>query len=248
MRKTIIAFLLALMPISLSAKEFTLSVFSPSDPAAPVTLRGTMTGDDDSPRMHEFSCSVHLSVTNVSSKPILLIIAEARAMIRADGIVRSTLDERGIDDYFFKPELFLPKSSRVLDIKMFPQKQDAKLGQDPSRKVSGDAHVLFVQFADGSTWGDLQIGRQFLEQRQQAWKELQVLAELYHSNNRQRFVAALKEPAAQGPYLGRLGLIYGQTKDVELVAREMQNLLDLGYARLHKMDQSTTGSPATRNR
>lgn len=235
MVKKFLGFILLVISISLSAKDFTLPVFTPSDPAAPVTVRGTLTGDDDSPDTHEFSCSAHLILTNVSEKKILLVMTEARAMVKADGVIRSQLDKRDVDDYFFKPELFLPKSSKVLDTKMFPQKQGSEASKWNSSKVVADARVVFVQFADGSTWGDLKTGQAFLEQRQKAWKELQLLSDFYHSHDEQKFVAKLMEPSALGPYVGKLTVIYSQTKAIEPVAREMENFLRQGTLYLRDM-------------
>jgi hypothetical protein len=234
------------LPMTLSAREFTIPVFTPSDPSAPVTIRGTLTGNDDSPDTHEFLCSGHLTLTNISEKKILLIMTQARAMVRADGVIRSRLDRTDVDDYFFKSDLFLPKSTVVLDTKMFPQKQNPEASKWKSSRVLADVRIVFVQFADGSTWGNLKRARQYLEQRQQAWKELQLLATLYRANNEQGFVAALTESSALGPYLGKLAVIYSQTKAVEPVAREMENFLRLGNLHLRNMGDGML-QPASRN-
>jgi len=224
--------------VSLSAREFTLPVFTPSDSAAPVAVRGTLTGNDDSPDTHEFVCSGHLSLTNVSDKKILLIMTEARAMVRADGVIRSRLDDIEVEDYFFKPELFLPKSTVALNTSMFPQKQSAEAPKWKSSKVIADVRIVFVQFADGSIWGDLKQARQYLEQREKAWKELQLLATLYHANDEQGFVARLTGSSTLGPYLGKLTVIYSQTKAIEPVVREMENFLRLGNSHLRDMENA----------
>ena len=174
-------------------------------------------------------------------------MTEARAMVKADGVIRSRLDQRDVDDYFFKPELFLPKSSTVLDTKMFPQKQGGEASKWNSSKVIADARIVFIQFADGSTWGDLKAGQEFLEQRQKAWRELQLLADYYHSHNEQKFVAKLMESSALWPSLGKLTVIYSQTKAIEPVAREMENFLRQGNLYLRDMRNATLQPAAVSN-
>jgi hypothetical protein len=134
----------------------------------------------------------------------------------------------------------------VVDAKMFPQKQSSEASKWKSSRVIGDVRIVFVQFADGSAWGDLKEAQQYLEQRQRAWKELQLLATLYQRNEEQQFVASLTKSSALGPYLGKLKVLYSQTKAVEPVAQEMENFLRLGNLHLRNM-RNRMLQPVSRN-
>jgi hypothetical protein len=58
------------------------------------------------------------------------------------------------------------------------------------------ATVVFVQFADGSTWGDATAGREILLDRARELGELKRLAEVYEANGNAEFVAALENPSS----------------------------------------------------
>jgi hypothetical protein len=67
-------------------------------------------------------------------------------------------------------------------------------GFEPSYKINeATGTVLFVQFEDGSTWGDPEAGRQMLARRPQALAFLQHLVEIYYRDGDAAFAAALDD-------------------------------------------------------
>ena len=181
---------------------------------------------------------------------MLMMAIESRAAVKANGVVRVQLDQRDVYDYFFESDLLAPQQTIILETQLLSQRQPAETLtalKSGSAKVIADASVGFVQFADGSTWGDLIAGREFLQQREQAWKELRFLADLYHSNQQMKFEAALNEPAARVPYVGKLGLIYSQTKNIDAVVQEMAELLRWGNLHLRDAGEGVMNPAAARN-
>jgi hypothetical protein len=238
-RKSIFWFLIVISLTAL-AKDFALQVLTPTEANAPVLLHGTLTGNTDSAGSHQFTCSAHLNLTNVSNKPILLIVTESSARLKANDVVVATLDQRDVNDYFLKSDLLAPQKTVILESRLFPQRDSAetlKSLNSPSAKVLADARVVFVQFSDGSTWGNQAIGKDFLATRERAWKTLQVLNEAYQSKDKQKFVRVLNGPDGEG-YLGDLFRIYEHTNDIEAVAREMKILLQLGSSRMRLAHES----------
>jgi hypothetical protein len=232
-RKSVFWFL-TVISWAASAKDFALQVLTPTEANAPVSLYGTLTGNTDSAGSHQFSCAAHLSITNVSNKPILLIVTESRARLKANGVVVATLDQRDVNDYFLKSDLLAPQKTLTLESRLFPQRDSAetlKSLNSPSAKVLADAWVVFVQFSDGSTWGNQTVGKDSLAARERAWRTLEVLNDAYQSKDEQKFMRVLKGPDGQG-YLADLFLIYERTNDIDAVAREMKSLLQLGSWRM----------------
>jgi hypothetical protein len=59
--------------------------------------------------------------------------------------------------------------------------------------------VLFVQFEDGSTWGDAQVARDLLAARPRKFAFLEHLVETYYENGDAAFAALLNEPKHGSP-------------------------------------------------
>jgi hypothetical protein len=73
-------------------------------------------------------------------------------------------------------------------------------GFEPSYKITeARGAILFVQFEDGSTWGDREAGREMLERRPQELAFLQHLVEIYYRDGDAAFAAALDDPTLRPP-------------------------------------------------
>jgi hypothetical protein len=62
-----------------------------------------------------------------------------------------------------------------------------------------EAAVLFVQFEDGSTWGDDQAGKGMLAERPQKLAYLKRLVETYYESGDAAFAVLLDEPEPMSP-------------------------------------------------
>ena len=71
---------------------------------------------------------------------------------------------------------------------------------DEGTKVrSVEAAVLFVQFDDGTTWGDPAAGKELLAARPQKLAFLRNLVETYYESGEDAFAALLNEPKPSSP-------------------------------------------------
>jgi hypothetical protein len=59
--------------------------------------------------------------------------------------------------------------------------------------------VLFIQFADGSTWGDYQTGKDVMARREKRMVILSHLVDAYDTGGEAAFAAALDEPEWEKP-------------------------------------------------
>jgi hypothetical protein len=80
-------------------------------------------------------------------------------------------------------------------LKSHEERGVAPVNIDSDIKVSeGVGAVLFVQFEDGSTWGDTGAGKQLLDSRPKRLAFLKRLVELYYQSGQDAFDAALNDP------------------------------------------------------
>jgi len=232
--------LLFTVGVSALAQEFTIPVSAPSETGSPVALHGSLTATNDLAGDPSCPCTASLSLVNVSGKRIVILITELVSQIEVAGVVRSRFDYRGIDDYFFKADLFEPNATKIVETRIIPYGEEQHQGEpaEVPPQLKAMAQVIFAQFADGSTWGDLAAAKEPLKNRLQAWNELLSLANIYRTQGEQRVLAALKEPDASGPYLGSLISVPASVGHLEPLILEMDTLLRMGELRLRDMDSS----------
>jgi hypothetical protein len=81
-------------------------------------------------------------------------------------------------------------------LKSHEERGIAPVNLDPGIKITeGIGAVLFVQFEDGTTWGDAEAGKQLLDSRPKRLAFLKRLVELYYQSGQDAFDAALNDPA-----------------------------------------------------
>jgi len=146
----------------------TISISDDSPPGSPISITGTMTFRD--------SLKIDCSITghNHSSKSIITSAVEVK-LTRPSGEPGQLLFQR---DHFFKPlTISLPKS----DFLITPECEMGTELDVPRRPTNPEAHakVVFLQFDDGSTWGNPKIGQNLMEQRAEVLAYLQSLKSAY---------------------------------------------------------------------
>ena len=129
----------------------------------------------------------YAAVRNNYSKVILAMVA----------VVRTT-DEHGrvvpcfsYIDYAFKIGVLAPQEER------FACLMDA--ANEGAKVTSVVGAVLFVQFDDGTTWGDPAAGKELLAARPQKLTFLKNLVETYYESGEDAFATLLNEPKPTTP-------------------------------------------------
>jgi hypothetical protein len=80
-------------------------------------------------------------------------------------------------------------------LKSHEQRGVAPINLDSSIKITeGVGAVLWVQFEDGTTWGDVGAGKQLLDSRPKRLAFLKRLVNLYYESGQDAFDAALNDP------------------------------------------------------
>jgi hypothetical protein len=200
LKTKIILNLVVLMPlfcVPLSAQSsMPLTVSVENHP--PLTLVGTIRKAADDKDV-SYCCETKLSVTNVSGKSVVLFITTVDAEIRetkaAQGAVTTNVKSTQRADYYFRPALLEPSGTEQRVAVLGRSSESASSGRQEIEIQTATAKVLFVQFADGSTWGDPQAASDELKERREALDKLNQLAAIYRTKGVQEFVGELMKPS-----------------------------------------------------
>ena len=147
-----------------------------SEKGSPIQISGYMAIRYDSENRFPFSYEQSTSVKNVSSKSILLMIVHLEA---TSGPGR---DESYSQEYFFGETLAPGQvetnhdpeqrfGATVVNGEPLPYRKDPH--------PAAQAHAEFIQFSDGSTWGDADSARDVFEIRRKTLEELDLMEHLY---------------------------------------------------------------------
>ena len=163
-----------------------------------------------------------VAIRNLSNKSILAYFVETKFK-----------GEHGLtgycqcgDDYAFKSSVLAPQEENPLPCPII-EPTDPTTAK-PSAKVTAVASaVAFVQFEDGTTWGDLQTGkRQILDERPKKLAFLKHLVETFYESGEDAFNAMLNDPKLHG-LERRLAMHlkgdaeYRKTPAIELVKKQL---------------------------
>jgi hypothetical protein len=141
--------------------------------------------------------SLSVKVDSTDNQPYVVIHNNSIKGVLALSAVVKTTDASGQvvpgftrQDYVFKSGVIASQGDR----------QIAPLAFEPETKIDhAEGVVLFVQFEDGSTWGDLEAGKQIFAARPQRLAFLKHLVEVYYDGGETSFTAALNEPTLGRP-------------------------------------------------
>jgi hypothetical protein len=180
-------------------QESLISIVDLSLSGSPLLLRGDLIAYDKPTEQLRYSVKGKISVTNSSSKPIVLTVVSLK------GTNVPGVNDTSSQDYYFS-ELFDPQSTEEREWAFGPFVSRIEVKSDegtkwvdiePARgaqqKVT--ASVLFVQFADGSTWGDRDEAKAALASRRNSVKRLTALATLYRDDGERAFIDDLLKPS-----------------------------------------------------
>lgn len=231
-RHTTIIILLS-ASIRISAQQPTIPIIIAPQSGTPVTLYGTVTAADSRPARFRYSYRVNTSATNVSDKGILLMITQVQVNreVSDDKLATTERSLTKIDDEFFNSSLFGPTATKTSDDFLAPLDGLPADSEAEPAAATAVAKVLFVQFADGSLWGDGKAAEGALRERGLALERLRLLQETYWTMGEQQFLAELLKPS-QLVAVRSLQGIYLENKDAGAVIERLTLMLHNGELHL----------------
>lgn len=169
--------------------QVTIPVAVTTAPDCPVTLTGQITYIDKGSGVARYSSEGKLLAKNISDKPILLLIVKGEF---DDGRAIRTA-QTNQNDYFFVSDMFSPNAIVSLDISAGARGYGSAEQHNPPPPTPrhATAYVAFVEFDDGSYWGNLGAAEEVLQDRIAAWRRLNELQQIYRLKGEQAFLAEL---------------------------------------------------------
>jgi hypothetical protein len=210
---------------------------------SPISVSGYVTYRYDDSKKFPFSYRENISAKNVSGKSVLLMVMH----LEAEGTPGS--DETFSQEYFFGPALE-PGGVEVHD------EPGASFGQavngiplvdsehDPHAVAS--VRVEFVQFGDGSTWGDADSARTVLHMRSETLAQLDRLEHIYEQAGEDAF---LEEFARVDDYLSVFSQLKGacnnKPKNSNCAHDAVQRTIDVAKEHQTEMDSGVAHQAST---
>jgi hypothetical protein len=225
--KTLLSFVLLSATAFGSPQMLSIHMTDESPNDCPVTLSGLAVAKDEPSKPLRYSFTTTIYATNNSQKSILLVVIK----IAFTGTGRFDISDTRDDDYFFASDTFNSRDTKKLEDFLGPMGAPQAKVENYSLDPKASAEVAFVQFGDGSTWGDLVVGEHILRNRAPTWNALRSLAETYRTNGKQQFLRELREPSQLQTIRYLQNLYESNGNDASAVIKKLDNMLE--YADLH---------------
>jgi hypothetical protein len=169
---------------------------------SPLALSGTILFTDDGSQEIPYSLEVHAAAKNISARRVLLFKVSLETL--SDGAPSGPHEYT--NDYYFSSELFEPDS--VIKIPFDFPRFGPRISLDHAPRISASARVEFVQFEDGTAWGDSNSGKEALRIRTLTLHELNVLKDKYAEAGDTGFSETLVSASRTLPAVTTLQHIY----------------------------------------
>jgi hypothetical protein len=200
---TTIVLVLLLYPVFASAQEAASNVSSRveqrydlvdvSGHRSPVHIAGSVTFSDNSSKVTRYSYQVDASAVNVSKKSVLLLCLR----FQTSGGSAPGLDDVYQNEYFLGEGTLAPgalESVHLLPSRFSAPKVNGLPSVEPSTlSPTATAQVEFVQFTDGSIWGDRDAAAEVLRVRWATVRQLATLEHTYVQSGEQAFQGELSK-------------------------------------------------------
>jgi hypothetical protein len=164
---------------------------------SPIHVSGYIEFSDHPSEVMRYSYQVHASAKNVSNKDVLLMLIH----FEANGGSGPGLDDNSQYEYFFGEGL-RPNMSEIVSKSPIrfsaPTVNGAPADTNDlvTLRPKAIAQVEFVQFSDGSTWGDVESAKDDVKARRASLKELKALDRIYSESGEQAFREELSKQTA----------------------------------------------------
>ena len=207
-----------------------------SGEARAVTLRY-----DDGRQLDWYFSRIELK--NTGAMPMLLVIVGSRL----EGFSETIFNNSNVLDYYFEPKLLQPgKTEAVYWPKpTFGNPQVADRPLPPEARAT--ARTAFVQFEDGTTWGDAAEGKEFLRSRAIIEKELRRLLAVASEQGPSEFTKQLlqSEPRTFGglSVIDEIRDAYAAKKDPQAALDKLKAMLQAADEHRARLTASTAARP-----
>jgi hypothetical protein len=179
-----------------------------SDRGSPLQTSGVVGFSDDPSSNIRYTYQIEGSFRNLTSKGIMLVVMK----IKSEDVDGPPLDYTYENELFFGSDVIRP--GRVVPLRVDPVRfGDATVngkpitwGGETERVLAPTAtvQVLFVQFVDGSGWGDAESVQDVFRVRGQTLRELSILETTLRDRGEQDFKEELSKSAPLLPCISSL--------------------------------------------
>jgi hypothetical protein len=180
MRRVAILITMQVISAAICICQVKIPLVDISAAGSPVRISGTVLFQDDPATALRYTYQIDGSMTNVSNKKIVLTIIH----IADTGVGALGLDYTAAVERLFGLNVLNPGGVEGINhspIRLGPavsaRSVPAETGPAASPSAAS-AELVFLQFADGSTWGDPDVGRQQLSAREDTLRELRRLGQI----------------------------------------------------------------------
>lgn len=173
-------------------------------------VSGTISFQDDPSLAIRYTYRAAGFLSNLSKKGVVLTVVH----FGVSGVNAPGLNHNWTMDRFFGPMIFQAGGLEKIEDPPAPFGETKINGQPVPAYVGLDAHpmakaeVTFVQFVDGSTWGDGAVGRELISQRRNALGELKRLEQVLNTQGTEAFARELSDSAASLRFPATGALVY----------------------------------------
>ena len=168
-----------------SQLTYTIQVVDASDHGSPLKVSGTASyAEIKKQNAFQTSSRFEILLKNTSQKEIILL----RATVKEGGPHGPVKEHEITRDHFFWGEISVGSSIRLVSDE--GQVATTLSSIAPAREPNAEFHLQYVQFADGSAWGNESAAQDAFAARSAIFG---MLLRLQSENNNQHFVALLKE-------------------------------------------------------
>lgn len=160
-----------------------IAIADRSAKGSPVAISGLMAYSDEGRAETPYSVQFHQTAKNIGSKPILLLVIGDRTTLSQNEADQYT------NDFFFSGGNFDPDNT--IDVSMLGPNYGPPHQTDYVPRFSPNAQVEYVEFADGTHWGDPDSARDAYASRNLTLTELHKLRDAYQRQGDEAFIAEL---------------------------------------------------------
>lgn len=176
MRRAAILIAIQLISAAVCLCQIKIPLVDISAAGSPIRISGKVSFQDNPTTVLRYSYQPDGSMTNVSNKGIMLTVIH----ISASGVDAPDLDNSIAVDRFLGPNILDTGREERIDPTRITFGSVASVRPRASEansyaNSSATAQVVFVQFTDGSFWGDLDVGREQLSLREKTLLKLNEL-------------------------------------------------------------------------
>jgi hypothetical protein len=193
----------------------------------PIHIEGYLTFRDDT-AANVRVYSVHASVKNVSKKNV----SYWSVGIETSGSGGPEVNLNHSHEYFFSGDVLAPSESEQLESCPIRLVLRVPNGEPPSETADSIAPALtalaqakFVQFSDGSRWGDRDNEVEVHRLRQETLHRIESLQQLYSEHGEKAFMDALDEPTGLPCFEQVKDVCRSENTDSSCVRKAFQQML-----------------------